>query len=83
MNERFKQLSLLAGGSHYPTINPDMQQRFGELIVEHIVRKIEQEAEIAWAHEQGYTHAALLALSLEILEDFDMELDLDEEMDEE
>jgi hypothetical protein len=34
MNERFKHLSLMAGGSHYPTINPDMQQRFGELIVE-------------------------------------------------
>jgi hypothetical protein len=33
MNERFKQLSLEAGGSHYPTINPQMQQRFGELIV--------------------------------------------------
>ena len=34
MNEQFKQLSLEAGGSHYPTINPQMQQRFGELIVE-------------------------------------------------
>jgi hypothetical protein len=37
MNERFKQLSLEAGGSHYPTINPQMQQRFGELIVEECI----------------------------------------------
>jgi len=38
MNERFKQLSLLAGGSHYPSINPDMQQKFGELIVQECAR---------------------------------------------
>jgi hypothetical protein len=33
MNERFKHLSLMAGGSHYPSINPDLQQKFAELIV--------------------------------------------------
>jgi hypothetical protein len=36
MNEKFEQLSLMAGGSHYPTINPDLQQRFGESIVQQI-----------------------------------------------
>lgn len=40
MNERFKQLSLMAGGSHYPSINPDMQQRFGELIVEECIQEL-------------------------------------------
>lgn len=34
MNEVFKKLSLEAGGSHYPSVNPAMQQRFGELIVQ-------------------------------------------------
>lgn len=33
MNEIFKELSLQAGGSHYPTINPQLQQKFAELIV--------------------------------------------------
>jgi hypothetical protein len=46
MNERFKHLSLMAGGSHYPTINPDMQQRFGELIVEECIQQLQ-----AWKNE--------------------------------
>ncbi len=46
MNERFKQLSLLAGGSHYPTINPDLQQRFGELIVKECIQQL-----LAWKTE--------------------------------
>ena len=33
MNERMRELSLAAGGSHYPDINPELQQRFAELIV--------------------------------------------------
>ena len=37
MNEVLKRLSLLAGGSHYPTINPDMQAKFAELIVRECV----------------------------------------------
>lgn len=37
MNEKFKQLSLEAGGSHYPSINPKLQQRFAELIVQECI----------------------------------------------
>jgi hypothetical protein len=37
MNEQFKKLSLMAGGSHYPSINSDLQQQFGELIVQECV----------------------------------------------
>jgi hypothetical protein len=37
MNEKFKQFSLAAGGSHYPTINPQLQQRFAELIVQECI----------------------------------------------
>jgi hypothetical protein len=40
MNEVFKRLSLEAGGSHYPTINPNLQQRFGELIVKECIEKL-------------------------------------------
>lgn len=40
MNERFQKLSLEAGGSHYPSINPELQQRFGELIVQECIREI-------------------------------------------
>ena len=49
-------------------------QEFAKLVIEHIIGKIEQESEIAWSHEQGYAHATLVALGLEILEDFDMEM---------
>ena len=37
MNEKLKQFSLEAGGSHYPTINPQLQQRFGELILQECI----------------------------------------------
>jgi hypothetical protein len=72
MNTKFQQLSLMAGGSHYPTINPDLQQRFGQSIVLHIVGQIE--AETVRALEQNQTHVAttLQALALQILQSFDM-----------
>ena len=38
MNERIREISLAAGGSHYPSINPELQQRFAELIVQECVR---------------------------------------------
>jgi hypothetical protein len=72
MNETFKQLSLLAGGAHYPTINPNLQQQFGELIVRKIVERIEAETNLAWEQNEIYAGAALSSLSLQILEDFDM-----------
>ncbi len=33
MNKKLKELSLQAGGSHYPSINPDMQEAFARLII--------------------------------------------------
>ena len=35
--------SLQAGGSHYPSINPKMQEAFGNMIVEECIRLAEQE----------------------------------------
>jgi hypothetical protein len=38
MREQFKQISLMAGGSHYPDINSDNQDAFGRLIVEQCIK---------------------------------------------
>ena len=38
MNKIFKELSLEAGGSFYPDINPAIQQKFAELIVTECIR---------------------------------------------
>jgi hypothetical protein len=40
--ELLTKLQVQAGGSHYPTINPQMQERFAELIVQECVRICEQ-----------------------------------------
>ena len=34
MNDKLKQLSLMAGGSLYPGINSELQQKFAELIIQ-------------------------------------------------
>ena len=74
MNEKFKQFSLEAGGSHYPTINPQLQQQFGEAIVKQILARIEKEIELAYDQDEPYAAATLEALAIEILDDFDMEI---------
>lgn len=79
MNEAFKQLSLMAGGSHYPTVNPAMQQQFGESIVLRILERIEAEIEHAYEVEDIGTAATLQALAIEILDDFDMEIPEDDD----
>jgi hypothetical protein len=43
MNERIREISLAAGGSHYPSINPELQQRFAELIVQECVRYLNED----------------------------------------
>ncbi len=72
MNDMFKNFSLMAGGSHYPTINPALQQQFGEAIVKHILDKIEKEIDQAYRQEEHYAMSTLQALAMEILDDFDM-----------
>jgi hypothetical protein len=39
-----RKLQVEAGGSHYPDINPDMQARFAELIVQHCIGVCEEMA---------------------------------------
>lgn len=38
MRESFKSLSLMAGGSHYPGINSELQDAFGRMIVEQCIK---------------------------------------------
>jgi len=52
---------------------------FGERIVKHILEKMDTEIGLAYEQEQDWTAATLEALALEILDDFDMEIDLDED----
>lgn len=77
MNPKFAEISLAIGGSHYPSINPELQQRFGEAVVKRVVERIERECEEADAQGELYALAALQALALGILDDFDMELEDD------
>lgn len=39
--ELLRKLQLQAGGSHYPDINPQMQELFAKLIVSECINKIE------------------------------------------
>ena len=41
MNEKLKQLSLQAGGSLYPDINSELQQKFAELIIRECIGVVE------------------------------------------
>lgn len=43
MHPTLHNFSLQAGGSHYPSINPKMQEAFGNMIVEECIRLAEQE----------------------------------------
>lgn len=46
MNEQFKKLSLQAGGSFYPGINSELQQKFAELIVKECISVLKQQETI-------------------------------------
>lgn len=52
---------------------------FGERIIKHILAKMDTEIGLAYEQEENWTAATLEALALEILDDFDMEIDLDED----
>lgn len=78
MNKKFAEISLAVGGSHYPSINPQLQQRFGEEVVKRIVNRIENEINIAFNQDEVYAAATLQALVIEILDDFDLEIFEDE-----
>jgi hypothetical protein len=74
MNEKFAEISLAVGGSHYPTVNAYLQQQFGEAVVKHIVKRMEEEIDLALEQQQGHTWSTLQALVIQILDDFDMEI---------
>lgn len=43
MTPLLQNFSLQAGGSHYPTVNPQMQEAFANMIVNECIRLAEQE----------------------------------------
>jgi hypothetical protein len=47
MNERFAEISLAAGGSHYPNVNAALQQRFGEMVVQQCCKILTDNVEVA------------------------------------
>lgn len=47
MNERFAEISLAVGGSHYPTVNAALQQRFGEMVVQQCCKILTDNVEVA------------------------------------
>jgi len=53
MNEKFKQLSLMAGGSHYPTINPQLQQKFAELVIAETLQAVRAGLEFGPSMEEA------------------------------
>lgn len=60
MHKKIKEFSLLAGGSHYPSINPDRQQAFADIIVEECMKLAEQEAERFYNMDERDLASAML-----------------------
>lgn len=77
MNERIKRLWNEAALSE-PDPTWEGQERFIEkfalLIIEHVIGKIEAEADLAWVQNQLWTHSVLTALAVEIVDDLDIEI---------
>lgn len=42
MNKKLHELSLQAGGSHYPSINSDLQEKFAKLIINECIAAVLQ-----------------------------------------
>ena len=62
MNTKFHDISLAVGGAHYPTVNPHLQQRFGETIVQQVNDRIDTAI-------QHYEHNRELVAVLQHLRD--------------
>lgn len=69
MNAKFHAISLAVGGAHYPTVNANLQQKFGEAVVTQVLDKIIRTAE---SHNNPETVKILETLCGQILADFDM-----------
>lgn len=42
MNKLLKELSLQAGGSHYPSINPNTQEAFARLVINECIKAVQR-----------------------------------------
>jgi hypothetical protein len=68
MNTKFHDISLAVGGAYYPTVNPHLQQRFGEIIVQHVVDRID--TAITHSEHNSELVATLQSLRDQIVRDF-------------
>lgn len=60
MHPTLHKFSLEAGGSHYPSINPNMQEAFAKLIVKECMNLAEQEAERFYNMDERDLASAML-----------------------
>ena len=42
MNKLLHKLSLEAGGSHYPTVNADLQEKFAKLVIAECIKAVQR-----------------------------------------
>ena len=64
MNPKFHSISLAVGGAHYPTVNTNLQQQFGEALVVELLEKVAEKLSV---HLDA---SAIQALCDEILADY-------------
>ena len=60
--ERFAEISLAAGGSHYPNVNPALQQRFGEMVVQQCCKILTDNVAVALDAKGNVVHPQALIL---------------------
>lgn len=70
-----KEFQLQAGGSHYPSINPQMQETFARMIVNECLAAIDQadlRAVVKTTFDHSQAEGAIYAAKKSIIERFEM-----------
>ena len=85
MNELLKQLAEQANLSDFLAPNQKTRakdlEKFAQAIVMHVMTRLESECAVADEHGEIYALATLQSLALQILDDFDMEVPMDDDWD--
>ena len=56
MNNKFKNIALQVGGSHYPEVGGELLQKFGEMVVQEcidIIQKIDYRDSVFTTHDKA------------------------------
>jgi len=76
--ELIKEFQLQAGGSHYPSINPQMQEVFARMIVQECIRAVDQadvRAFVKTTFDRSQTDGVLHFVKQSIIERFQLDKD--------